>query len=102
MAKKQTSKPAIEETLRRGDIVANVYKRQSLSGYVFFEYVIRRCWTSASSGKEQQGSSMHAVNEADLLALIPAATLRIRELNSGAAPESKRTNETIDNQPHTM
>jgi len=82
--KKTTGAELEEKTIRCGDVIASIYRRQSNAGYLYRAFTLARCWTSLASGKESRGSrSYYPENEKDLLAATKAAVQWIRDANSG-------------------
>jgi hypothetical protein len=69
-------------TIRCGDVTATLTVRQSNCGYAYVDFSLARSWNSLTTGKEVQGTSFFAENEADLISAIRDASAWIRSRNS--------------------
>jgi len=71
---KTTTGPKPVHTVRRGAIAANIWQRQSQTGFIFFEYSLSRSWRSQSTEKEGYSSNFHTRNKAALTEVIAEAS----------------------------
>ena len=66
-------------TIRCGEVVVCIYRRQSNGGYVYHDFVLGRCWRGVSTGKEAHGGTFFEKNEEDLVRAIREASTWLRE-----------------------
>jgi len=83
-AKKKTksktgTKPV--HTIRQGAIAANIWQRQTQTGFSYFEYSLSRSWKSQSSDREGYSSCYFPRNEAALMEVIKQASAWIESQN---------------------
>jgi len=74
-SKKKT--PAAElpvHTIREGAVAASVWRRQSPSGYAYYDFSLTRSWESLSSGSTGSSRNFFAKNRDELAQVIDAAT----------------------------
>ena len=90
--KKDGPKPI--RTFRRGAIAANVWKRQTATGFEYLEYSLSRSWKTKDGKKEGYSSNFHDRNVDQLIEVIHEATAFIREYGSDAAPQAEQLNGT--------
>jgi hypothetical protein len=77
--------------VRKGAIAASIWKRQSPSGYAYYDYSISRSWKSMSSDKTGYSRNFFESNQADLIEVIQKASAWIvekRESEQRTAPEN--------------
>jgi hypothetical protein len=65
--------------VRKGAIAASIWKRQSPSGYAYYDYSISRSWKSMSSDKTGYSRNFFESNQADLMEVIQKASAWIVE-----------------------
>jgi hypothetical protein len=82
--KQNANKQKPVHTIRCGEVVVWIYRRQSNGGYVYHDFVLGRCWRSVSTGKEAQGATFFEKNEEDLVRAIREASIWLRERNRPA------------------
>lgn len=72
----QTSKVAKgpEHVFREGSVAAMIWKRESATGFPYYEYSITRSWKSQASGKTGYSQNYFAKNESQLLKVIGLAS----------------------------
>ncbi len=72
----QTKKAEIRpvKMIRQGAVAASIWKRQSPSGYEYFDFSISRSWKSKSTDREGYSPNFFARNEEDLLNVVKGAT----------------------------
>jgi hypothetical protein len=80
-------------TFRHGAIAANIFRRQSSSGFEYLDFSLSRSWKTKQSGKEGYSANFFDKNAEDLHAAINDATAFIRaemqELSEPAAAGEK-------------
>lgn len=69
--KKPSTKPV--KTIRQGAVGASIWKRQSPSGFEYFDFTLSRSWKTQKSGKEGYSPNFFASNESELYAVIAEA-----------------------------
>lgn len=77
MEKKETTpreknKPA--HTIRHGAIAANIWLRQSQTGFAYYDYSISRSWKSTKAGKEGYSQNFFPDNKMQLLSCVTEAS----------------------------
>lgn len=72
-------------TIRNGAVAASIWRRQSPSGYVYFDYSLARSFKSLSSGNTGYSRNFFARNQQELLAVIEQASRWIAEHESKQA-----------------
>ncbi|OYW22673.1 MAG: hypothetical protein B7Z55_04360 [Planctomycetales bacterium 12-60-4] len=72
ITKKTPLKPA--KTVRHGAVAASIWKRQSPSGFEYFDFSLSRSWKAKSSGKEGYSSNFFQANEEELSAVVKEAS----------------------------
>lgn len=87
--KKSTQKPI--KTFRVGAIAANVWQRQTPTGFEYLDYSLSRSWKLKSGEKEGYSTSFFHNNEEALIEVIEKATafiventVPVSELNNGS------------------
>lgn len=68
--------------IRYGGVTASIWKRQSPSGYVYFDYSLARSFKSLSSGNTGYSKNFFAKNQQELTAVIEQAARWIAEHES--------------------
>ena len=77
--KKKTDKSeSYVRTFRHGAVAANVFHRESPSGFAYLDFSLSRSWKNNQSGKEGYSLSFFERNEDDLHAAIRDAAAFIR------------------------
>lgn len=71
-----------EHTIRCGQIIAFVYKKQSNCGFVYRDFAISRVWQS-SSQKDQYSTNFFAVHEQAVKAAVKQAVAWMRKQEQG-------------------
>ena len=74
--------------IQEGAVAASIYKRQSPSGYSYFDYSLSRSFQSLSSGKTGHSKNFFSRNQHDLSIVIEKATKWISE-REVVTPESE-------------
>jgi hypothetical protein len=74
--------------IREGTVAATISKRQSPSGYSYYDYSLSRSWKSLSSGKTGYSKNFFSRNQHDLFMVIEKATKWISE-REVVAPENE-------------
>ena len=72
--KKTAVKPKPEHVIRRGEVIANVYLRQSNAGYPYYDYTLGRCWVSRLTSKEVHGFSFFSRHADQIVLAVQEAT----------------------------
>jgi hypothetical protein len=66
-------------TIRAGAVAASIWRRQSPSGYVYFDYSLARSFKSLSSGNTGYSKNFFARNQQELVKVIEQASQWIVE-----------------------
>ena len=80
--KKETSdgaKKGPEQVIRDGGIAAMIWRRESTTGFPYYEFSLSRSWKSVSSGKTGYSQNYFSKNEAQLVKVIELASRWIAE-----------------------
>ena len=72
----------LAHTVREGGIAANIWRRQSQTGFPYWEYSLSRSWKSPTSGKAGYSQNFFSRNEAQLVNVIKRASEWIAEAES--------------------
>lgn len=65
-------KPA--HTIRHGAVAANIWLRQSQTGFVYYDYSVSRSWKSTNAGKEGYSQNFFPDNKMQLLSVVAEAS----------------------------
>ncbi|RPI86238.1 MAG: hypothetical protein EHM42_06190 [Planctomycetaceae bacterium] len=76
------------QVVREGAIAASIWRRQSPSGYAYYDFTLSRSWNSASSGKMGYSKSFFEGNRDDLLRVIEEQGGAIHLLRQALLPKS--------------
>jgi hypothetical protein len=79
--KKTTAKPV--KTLRHGAVAASIWRRQSPTGFEYFEFSLSRSWKTKTTGKEGYSSNFFPTNEKELSAVVLEASAWIANQQTG-------------------
>jgi hypothetical protein len=71
--------------VREGAIAASIWRRQSPSGYAYFDFSISRSWKSQSSGKTGYSQNFFTRHEQELLTVIGRVSEEIAKLETAEA-----------------
>ena len=79
--KKETSeaKNGPEHVIRDGGVAAMIWRRESTTGFPYYEFSLSRSWKSVSSGKTGYSQNFFSRNEAQLTKVIGLASQWISE-----------------------
>jgi len=80
---KAGAKPA--HTIRKGAIAANIWKRQTQTGFTYFEYSLSRSWKSQSSEREGYSTNFFPRNEEAIGEVVKDASAWIEAQNPDEA-----------------
>lgn len=69
---KNNTKPV--RTVRVGAIAANIWQRQSQTGFPYFEYSLSRSWKSSAKGKEGYSQNFFDNNKDAIIQVVSQAT----------------------------
>jgi len=61
-------------TVRKGAIAANIWQRQSPSGYAYFDFSLSRSWKSLSTDKQGYSRNFFETSADDLVEVIRQAS----------------------------
>lgn len=75
--------------IREGAIAASLWKRQSPSGFAYYDFTLSRSWKSMGTGKSGYSRSFFASNQSELIAVIQktAAWLEAQSADSSRVPD---------------
>ena len=66
-------------TITEGAVAASIWRRQSPSGYAYYDFSLTRSWQSLSSGSTAHSRNFFAANQEELLKVIEQASQWIAE-----------------------
>jgi len=69
--RKLNAKPI--KTIRHGAVAASIWRRQSPTGFEYFDFSLSRSWKTQKTGREGYSPNFFANNEPELLATINEA-----------------------------
>ena len=73
------TKKGPEHVIREGGIAAMIWRRESTTGFPYYEFSLSRSWKSVSSGKTGYSQNFFSKNEAQLVNVIELASKWITE-----------------------
>ena len=82
------------QVIRHGAIAASVWKRQSPSGFAYYDFTLSRSWKSLGTGKAGYSKSFFGANEAELVEVIQKASAWIASQPQGQASQQADGNPT--------
>lgn len=96
-AKKRNREAASDGTvpvaiIREGAIAASIWKRQSPSGFAYYDFTLSRSWKSMGSGKSGYSKSFFEANQCELVAVIQ----RTSEWLAARPPEQPSEGAALD------
>jgi len=74
------------KTVRRGAIAANIWRRQTQTGFVYFDFSLSRSWKSSAAGREGYSNNFFADNEEALNEVVRETSEEIRRLSASEEP----------------
>ena len=74
-------------TIREGAVAASIWRRQSLSGYAYYDFSLSRSWKSMSSNKTGYSKNFFSRNGEELKRVIERASKWIAERETPAMGE---------------
>ncbi len=89
----ETSDPV--QVIRQGAIAASIWKRQSPSGFAYFDFTLSRSWKSLGTGKAGYSKSFFGANEKELTEVIQKASAWIAEQPQGQSHDGATSNLTV-------
>jgi hypothetical protein len=81
------------QTIRDGAVAASIWRRQSPSGYAYYDFSLSRSWKSMSSGKTGYSQNFFGRHKAELVNVIERASEEIARLE--AAEGIQRPEEAV-------
>jgi hypothetical protein len=66
-------------TIRESSVAASIWRRQSPSGYAYYDFSLSRSWQSLSSGSTGCSKNFFARNQSELIKVIELASQWIKE-----------------------
>lgn len=72
--KKQNRAPTPVHTIKVGQVSADIYQRQSNTGFPYYDFQLTRTWKSISTNKEVSGSSFFNVHRDQLTDAVTQAS----------------------------
>lgn len=82
---KESAKQHPIKTIRQGAIAANIWERQTPTGYGYLDFSISRSWKLKDGQREGYSSSFFETNEVALLEVITKAVEFIRTHNANTS-----------------
>lgn len=91
-SKKKTKETDAEGTdpvqvIRQGAIAASIWRRQSPSGFAYYDFSLSRSWKSQGTGKTGYSKSFFGANEKELVEVVQKATAWIASQPQGQPAE---------------
>jgi len=77
--KKTMSAEVPVHTIREGSVAASIWRRQSPSGFAYYDFSLTRSWQSLSSGNTGYSKNFFARNQPELVKVIAQASQWIDE-----------------------
>lgn len=77
--------------VRRGAIAASIWKRQSPSGFGYFDFSLSRSWKSMSSEKMGYSKNFFETNHVELVEVIQEASAWITQQRATETSEQPQT-----------
>lgn len=74
------------QTIREGAVAASIWKRQSPTGFPYYDFSLSRSWKSMSSGKTGYSPNFFSRHKAELLNVIERVTEEIMKLEAAQQP----------------
>ncbi|HMO15669.1 MAG TPA: hypothetical protein PKD64_15320 [Pirellulaceae bacterium] len=95
--KKVTSGDTVEpvNVIRKGAIAASIWRRQSPSGYAYFDFSLSRSWKSMSSDKTGYSKNFFDRNVPELQEVIEEASRWIANQGQSAQPVDDGTSMVV-------
>jgi hypothetical protein len=75
--------------VRNGAVAASIWKRQSPSGYAYYDFSLSRSWKSMSSDKTGYSKNYFDTNEKELIDVIQRASAWIMDQKAAIGSEEK-------------
>jgi len=69
--KKPNTKPI--KVIRKGAVAASIWRRQSPSGFEYYDFSLSRSWKTSKTGREGYSPNFFVANEAELQAVVSEA-----------------------------
>jgi len=69
--KKPNTKPI--KVIRHGAVAASIWRRQSPSGFEYFDFSLSRSWKTSKTGREGYSPNFFVANETELQAVVSEA-----------------------------
>lgn len=70
------------KTVREGAVAASIWRRQSPTGFPYYDFSLSRSWKSMSSGKTGYSQNFFGRHRAELLTVIERVTADIGRLEA--------------------
>ena len=83
----ETTEPV--QTVREGAVAASIWRRQSPSGYAYYDFSLSRSWKSMSSGKTGYSKNFFEHNREELVRVIEKAAAWISEQQEAHAQDTR-------------
>lgn len=77
--KKPVASEAPVHEIREGFVTASIWRRQSPSGYAYYDFSLARSWQSLSSGSTAHSRNFFVANEKELVTVVHKASQWIAE-----------------------
>ncbi len=94
--KQNNSKTTPVHTVRCGEVMAEIYARQSNAGFAYLDFSLGRRWSSMASGKEAHGSTFFEKNEQDLIRTVQEACAWVRTKMRGSLAQDALTEQVAE------
>ena len=79
------------QVVRRGALAASIWKRQSPSGFAYYDFSLSRSWKSMSSEKMGYSKNFFESNQVELVEVIQQASAWITQQRATEASEQPQT-----------
>ena len=84
----ESAEPVV--VIRNGAIAASIWRRQSPSGFAYFDFSVSRSWKSLSTDRAGYSKNFFETNEAELIEVIQKASTWITQNRSAEVGTEKQ------------
>ena len=88
--KKTTAIETPVHTIRAGAVAASIWRRQSPSGFAYYDFSLTRSWKSMSSGNPGYSRNFFSQNKTELQNVIEKASQWIQEHEATSSDLEKK------------
>jgi hypothetical protein len=85
-----------EKTIREGAVAASIWRRQSPTGFAYYDFSLSRSWKAQKSGREGYSLNFFSDNQEQLGKVISGASAWIAENQPKLVADSEQAVSTSD------